>query len=95
MKNRCNLTVRTGLTAGQVGPNAPGYYPGQYGWYWMQGGYIARPGRPLKEFTGWWLGGNPQFYYPMGGSGSPGAFGAPALGGSDSGDGSIAPPAPN
>lgn len=89
------LKIRTNLHAGQLGPAAPGNNPGGYGWYWMQGGYIARPGRPMKEFTGWWLGGNPQYYYPLGGAGNGNTFGAPGLGGSESGDGSIAPPAPN
>lgn len=93
MRDFQTLKVRTDVRAGQMGPDAPGYYPGAYGWYWMQNGYIARPGRPLKEFTGWWLGGNPQYYYPMGGAGdSP--FGAPMLGGDDGGEGQMAPAAP-
>lgn len=95
MKPTLALKVRTAVQAGQTGPEAPGYYPGQYGWWWMQSGYIARPGRPLKEFTGWWLGGSPRFYYPMGAGGVGSEFGSPALGaGGDTGEGAIAPPAP-
>ena len=87
------LRIRTDLKAGAFGPPSPDTYPGQYGWWWMSGGYIARPGRPMKQFTGWWFGGAPQFYYPAGGAGA-GPLGAPQGGGGGGGEGQVAPPAP-
>jgi hypothetical protein len=92
MKNKALLKVRTGLKSGADTEYTPPK-PSQFGWWWMQSGYIARPGRPLKEFTGWWLGTPPRFYYPVGASLGAGALGAtqgaPAIGA-----GTTAPPAP-
>jgi hypothetical protein len=89
------LKVQTGLQAGKRGGpnNGASYYPGQMGWWWMSSGYIARPGRPIKAFTGWYYGPSPTFYYPAGGYGA-GAGGAGGAGGAAPGDGSMAPPAP-
>lgn len=92
MKNIALLKVRTDLKSGAETAYAPPR-PSQFGWWWEQSGYIARPGRPLKEFTGWWLGPAPRFYYPVGGAPGAGVLGAPQ-GASGAGEGSIAPPAP-
>lgn len=90
------LKVRTGVRAGDdFGAPQMGRWPNppqQYGWWWMDSGYIARPGRPVKAFGGWYYGAAPQFY-------SPGGFGGAGLGagmGGDApvGDGTMAPPAP-
>jgi hypothetical protein len=99
MKTNQALKVRTDMQAGRHGfPDAnPGYYPSQSGWWWVPGGYIARPGRPLKAFAGWYYGPAPSFYYPGGYGGGAGAgdmLGAPGGGGGEPGDGSMAPPAP-
>jgi hypothetical protein len=97
MKTNQALNVRTGMQAGKHGfpnDNGAGNYPGQTGWWWVPGGYIARPGRPMKAFTGWYYGPAPTFYYPGGSYGGGGGdmLGAPA--GGDPGDGTMAPPAP-
>jgi len=81
------LKVRTNLSAGQYGPPDP--ENGQYGWWWESNGYIARPGRPMKQFTGWWFGSAPRFYYP---AGSEAGVAGAQLG--SSGEGQVAPPAP-
>lgn len=76
METKNNICVRTDLKAGQAEMGPGMYPPQQYGWWWMPGGFIARPGRPTKAFTGWWFGPAPTFYYPAGyGSGSGGGFG--------------------
>ncbi|MDI6695016.1 MAG: hypothetical protein QME21_08220 [Anaerolineales bacterium] len=90
MKNNASFQVRTDVRAGQSDDLQ--YYPGQRGWWWMPGGYIARPGRPVKAFTGWWFGPAPVFYYPMGVAGA-GALGAEQGGGSVD-EGTLAPSAP-
>ncbi|MFM8320118.1 MAG: hypothetical protein ACKOC5_04305 [Chloroflexota bacterium] len=94
MKPVQSLSVRTGLQAGRKQDPNSGYYPGQPGWYWMSSGYIARPGRPMKAFTGWYYGPAPYQYNPrVYGSGmgaGAGAYGAPG----DVGDGTLAPDAP-
>ncbi len=87
------IKVRTGLKAGAYGPPSPDSY-GQYGWWWLSNGYIARPGRPMKQFTGWWFGGSPQFYYPAYGSGAGGGTERPLGVPQGGGAGQTAPPAP-
>lgn len=97
MKTNQAIKVRTDIQAGKHGfPDAqpPSYYPGQTGWWWVPGGYIARPGRPLKAFSGWYYGPAPTFYYPGGMYGGEGGGMLGASGGGEPGDGTMAPPAP-
>lgn len=45
------------------GSRVVNYSPyGPSGWFWVPGGYIARPGKPLKSFAGWYYGSAPVFY---------------------------------
>jgi hypothetical protein len=56
----------------------------------LSNGYIARPGKPMKQFNGWWYGGPPKFLYPAVGS----AFGVAGAPQGGAGEGQVAPPAP-
>ena len=94
--NTKSFVVRTGIKAGisnfsgtQTAPGAPGR-SNQYGWWWLPGGYIARPGGYLKQYMGWWYGPAPKFYYPAMGAG---AAASPGLG-AGAAEGQMAPPAP-
>ena len=90
------FVVRTDVKAGiynlsgtQVAPGSPGW-SNQRGWWWLPGGYIARPGRPPKEYVGWWYGPAPAFYYPAMGAGAAASSGL----GAGASEGQMAPPAP-